>query len=86
MEWIWVGGEFRVEAVPWMSFTYWQLKNEADDEAAQPIEDQKEEVVSGTGFVVVGLQSERVIVEEITVQHEMETGGRIQWIIKHAGD
>lgn len=62
--------------------TYRQIKENANDETAQPVEDQQKEIIGWTRFEMVGLQAQRVIIQEITIQHEMESGGRVQWIVE----
>lgn len=74
------------QMMPWLivmtNSTYRQIKENANDETAQPIEDQQKEIIGRTRFEMVGLQAQRVIIQEITIQHEMESGGRVQWIVK----
>lgn len=64
--------------------TYRQIKEDANYQTAQPIEDQQEEIVAGTRLEMIGLQTKWIVIQEITIQHEMEPGGRIQWIVENA--
>lgn len=63
---------------------YLQVEQQTNDYAAEPIEQQQEAVIRWTTFEVVIFQSQRIVIQEVAVQHEVESGRRIDRIEEEA--
>lgn len=64
--------------------THRQIEENANNQTAQPIKDQQEKVIGWTRFEMISFQPKWIVVQEVAIQHEMETGGRIQRIVEDA--
>lgn len=60
-----------------------EIGEEADDDARDPVEEQQVEVVARTLLELVSFQAIRILVQEVAIQHEMESGLWVYRVVKH---
>lgn len=57
--------------------SYHEIREQSDDSAGQPVEEQEEEIVPWTGLELIRFQPIRVLVQEVAVEHKVESCLRV---------
>lgn len=60
-----------------------EVGEETDETAGEPVEEQHVEVVARTLLILVLLQSARILVQEVAVQHEVEPCRGVDRVVKN---